>query len=311
MINKPTVLILGAGASMHLGFPSGIGLRDEICAGLHIPAGPLYEDLQKLGFSDENQRDFGNQLTKSGKESVDRFLEHRREFLEIGKAAMASVLIRNEDDGALLRFGAGSHHWYEHMYNRIFPSFEPISEGLLSIITFNYDRSLERYLLSALYYSSGQSIGNAAEVLKSIRILHVHGHLGQLPELGEGGREYSSDNSLDELKVAIEGIRIIHEIEDDDDSFRWAKRKLRVAHTIYFIGFGYDPTNLKRLGFPEISVEEKDKRICGSAHGFTQREMDLVKPLLFSDTNHQKSSVTLERIFGESLSFIREHALFE
>ena len=31
MIEKPTVLILGAGASNHVGFPLGNGLKNEIC----------------------------------------------------------------------------------------------------------------------------------------------------------------------------------------------------------------------------------------------------------------------------------------
>lgn len=311
MITEPTVLILGAGASMHLGFPSGVDLKDLICGELHKGASSnLVKDLNRYGFSEEMQQEFGAALTKSGRRSVDRFLEHRPDFVEIGKAAIARTLMVLEYEPKLFSGQGDSHHWYELMFDKVFPNFEPLAENLLSVITFNYDRSLEHYLITSLRNSFEASDMGAAKVLNSLPILHVHGQLGQLPSVVGTGRHYSPNNSQENLKLATEGIRIVHEVETDDEVFGQARAMILNADRIIFIGFGYDRTNLIRLGFPDISVEDRPRKIYGSAFEFTTKEMDLVKPRLFSNTSYHRSILVMEQERGKALDFVREHALF-
>src|SRR6267378_303056 len=94
MIEKRTVLILGAGASMPYGFPSGSGLRRHI-----------------IEYLDE--------LLSADTTSIDVFLERRTEFVEIGKAAIAATLIPLESTRNLFQTWTlpsvlMSQTWYQY-----------------------------------------------------------------------------------------------------------------------------------------------------------------------------------------------------
>jgi hypothetical protein len=66
----------------------------------------------------------------------------------------------------------------------------PVDDG------FNYDRSLEHFLFTALKYSSGKSDDECAGKLKTIPIIHLHGDLGALPHTGAAlARPYNSNIS--------------------------------------------------------------------------------------------------------------------
>ncbi len=166
-------------------------LKDEICQGICLGR-DLLKDLEILGHSQDVCKQFGTQFNRSGRRSVDRFLEGRPEFLDIGKASIASVLSKYEELNALFPLQGKKDHWYEEMYNKVFPQIQPkpIDAGLLSIITFNYDRSLEHYLFTALKSASNAPDEKCRELVESANILHVHGKLGFLPWMSHQGRAY-------------------------------------------------------------------------------------------------------------------------
>src|SRR5687767_8080552 len=98
MIRKPTVFVLGAGASRPYGFPLGIDLVDQICSeilGTSDDSGVLVR-LQELGHPIKEIRAFGTDLRGTRPYSIDTFLETRQEFLNVGKAMIADVLLRAE-----------------------------------------------------------------------------------------------------------------------------------------------------------------------------------------------------------------------
>jgi hypothetical protein len=90
MITTETVFILGAGASMPYGFPSGEQLVDK---SIEYLKGRL---LERYEFNPTEIRVFESELTASRKRSVDAFLEHRPEFRTIGKTAIAYGLLERE-----------------------------------------------------------------------------------------------------------------------------------------------------------------------------------------------------------------------
>ena len=66
--------------------------------------------------------------------------------------------------------------WNDYLFRRMGPKEEFLQSAQnLSIVTFNYDRSLEFYL----YRMTGESFGEdfAVEVLKEIAFIDVYGHL--------------------------------------------------------------------------------------------------------------------------------------
>src|SRR6266498_4216063 len=177
MIEKKTVLVLGAGASIPYGFPTGKQLLEEIVfiAG-HSPT-PVETSLRECGFPRDFISDFVNELNRSGRKSVDAFLEHRTEFERIGKAAMIAVLIPKEGQSRLFD-RSNNEHWYEYLFDKMGSSFDEICRNKLSIITFNYDRSLDYFLLNAIKSSFKRDENDCLSVLNNIPIVHVHGQLG-------------------------------------------------------------------------------------------------------------------------------------
>lgn len=99
MIKINTVFILGAGASRPFEFPTGPELVERVIKSLQesgigrADKPSAFDHLHDLGIEVDEIRRFQRHLRLSGAMSVDVFLEHRREFLEIGKAAIAANLI--------------------------------------------------------------------------------------------------------------------------------------------------------------------------------------------------------------------------
>lgn len=94
MIEKRTVLVLGAGASAELGFPLGRGLlRQTVDTIRRKEETRFYQVLRECGFSDDQMQEFARDLEVSMQPSVDAFLENRPEFLDVGKAAIAAALL--------------------------------------------------------------------------------------------------------------------------------------------------------------------------------------------------------------------------
>jgi hypothetical protein len=148
VIKRPTVLVLGAGASAPFGFPSGRKLRDDIIAGLRKETAQPFQLLTAAGFDVNHVASFRDALRRSGQPSVDVFLEYRPEFIPVGKVAVAASLIPYEDETKLW---SGDDNWYEHLWKHLGPSLmDDIAQSHLSVVTFNYDRSLEQFLFSAL-----------------------------------------------------------------------------------------------------------------------------------------------------------------
>jgi hypothetical protein len=121
MIRRQTVFVLGAGASYPYGFPTGEGLVEEI-----IRLASRERTLDAFlynGCVDQDVKRFARDLSNSDAPSVDAFLEHRPDFLKIGKLAIALSLIPKEQDQHLSRpfrksYGAGTH-WYHYLWNEM------------------------------------------------------------------------------------------------------------------------------------------------------------------------------------------------
>src|SRR5277367_5961595 len=111
MIQRQTTLILGAGASEPFGFPTGYELLRLVIESAHIHPYPGTAH-SFLDFKNPQIDEFREALQRSGKTSVDAFLEHRPEFIPIGKTVMAMVLIRREQESQLFKRDRKS--WYEY-----------------------------------------------------------------------------------------------------------------------------------------------------------------------------------------------------
>jgi hypothetical protein len=277
MITTPTVLILGAGARYPYGFPTAKGLKELICEAFSSPSSPpsvfLSEDCN---FVPEQFFQFREAFLKSGQPSVDAFLERRPKFLDVGKLAIAFCLMPFEREEKL--YHPDPHRggdWSEYLSVKLNSSFEEFGENKLSIITFNYDRSLEHYLLNSLINLHGRTRDECASALEKIPIVHVYGQLGEQPYPKQGSHQYRADRveHFIYVKTAAAGIKLYHE-EAESASAR-ACELLRGAKCVCFLGFGYHPFNIARLnigGSFDLSTT-----IIGTARGLIGMEVDHAK----------------------------------
>ncbi len=259
-MNTKTVFVLGAGASAPYGFPLGNRLINLICSSTTSTENGL---LEKIGFNLGEVNTFIQALRHSGYYSVDWFLEKRPEYITVGKALIAIKLIPFEDprklfppyDALLL-----NENWYQWILNRIImPTETEVNTNSLAFITFNYDRSLEYYLYKTMEerFRSGTEAINA---LRKIEIIHVHGSLGD-PWYKENTLivQYSPDLTVNRIQEASRNITIIHEANPSSQEFRHARAVLDGATRISFLGFGYHPESINRLGVFRKSWNPSDR----------------------------------------------------
>lgn len=309
MIEKPTVLILGAGASADYGFPSGRNLLLQICHHLHTKDADLPKTLLDLGFAHHKIHSFAKDLRLSMQPSVDAFLENRPEYMEIGKAALAIRLIPYEDLRTLYQ-RPKTPTWYEYLVNQMGANKDEFKSNRISFVTFNYDRSLEYFLYVALEATYG--IGNkkkVVELLSSIPIIHVYGQLALPHYLSKDGRPYDMVATLETIKQCIAEIKIIPELADVAREFEPVTREFELAHKliseasrICFLGFGYHPTNVSRL---RVSDKFRGERVLGSAYGIEEAERRRIQRLF------RPVQIHLGHIGEDVLTFIRRYPVFD
>lgn len=321
MIKKKTTLILGAGASKYFGYPTGEELFSRILD-ITKKNSSDYGILKLFTKSEYEIDNFRTTLINSGKCSIDEFLEHRTEFNFLGKCAIALAIIPFENQDNLFK-GGSNENWYKFL-NRILnsesSSADLFSTNQISFITFNYDRSLEQFLFTIIKNSfPDMNDEKCTQVMDSFPIIHLHGTLGYLPYKnrdiqkefesvgynphfrkqleGKSYRAYSPKTDYNVIKECIQNLKIIH---DDQDSkiFEYATELLQDSERIYFLGFGYNTTSLRRL---RISDLMGNKLIAGTAYGMGKNEITKV----YTDT-HQK--IEINRLFNCGIvDFFKDH----
>lgn len=282
MIERPTVLVLGAGASIPYGFPSGHRLKKKI-----ITTSPheFVPSLTTKGVTEKSWRvkceQFCDDLKLSSQPSVDAFLERRPKDMELGKQLIAHVLISCENRNSLC---PADPDWYQYLWWQMDRDFDAFRENKLAVITFNYDRSLEQFLLTALMKSYDKSLEEAAVELKSIPIIHVYGQLGLLEWQANDDqkadvRPYDIERTRETIKIAARGIQILSEGQGESAQFRKAHDLLIAAERVYFLGFGYNETNMERLKLPLSGTPcyDSQRRMFGSSYGRTVEENNVTQ----------------------------------
>ncbi len=309
MIKYNTDFVLGAGASIPYDFPSGYELLTRICNALSQNSSDFFRLIQSCGFDQKIISDFRFELYHSMQASVNAFLEKRTEFIDVGKAAIAGILIPFEQEQKLFRL-PGKPNWYEYLFNILAIKKEEFLENKISIITYNYDRSFEHFMFTALKHTYNLENEAAAEMLNSIPIHHIHGKLGDLPYLGEAVIPYNyvvhKSVQPEALKLCIPQIKIIHELEEDTPELIEARKLLNESNRIFFLGFGYHFLNIKRLMKGFLENKFVTNRIVGTAFGIEQGERNTINDF-FKEYN--KTKITLGDIKDDVLTFLRKSNL--
>lgn len=283
MITHPTVLVLGAGASVPYGFPCGRTLLQDIHRNLDPQSPDWIPILHDLGITNAEIEDFRWALYYSQQSSVDAFIEYRHEFLNIGKFVITLSILPKEDENWLLRFEGRDEGFYQYLFSKMSTSLENFGDNRLSVITFNYDRSIEHYLFKALQNTFNKPT-ECAKQLSMIPVIHVHGSLGKLPWQSSISRPYEASYGPEEIRDAASQIAIIHEGQGTSEEFYRAFNLLNTAERIYFLGFGFHSVNLERLRIDKLPFFIEYKRdnffnpcFAGSSYGLEQAEISAIQ----------------------------------
>jgi hypothetical protein len=266
MITTPTLLVLGAGASIRYGFPSGLGLRDKLWALRNITEGtPRFSLFTSNGFTYKAVNEFAERFQASGIDSIDSFVDRQSEYEAIAKLAIAYEICASEHP-ATLRQGNGTDDWYGYLWNRMAAGArtpDDLLKNQVHIVTFNYDRSLKAFLLAAIQNTFPNVNNKAAfDVLTKLPICHMYGSVGAVaPIPGESFFPYAhaqaNPEDLRPFPAAAGTIHLMPGVRDDAPSFQTAQRWFRLSDRVCFLGFGFDELNCIRLNFAEVIAESK------------------------------------------------------
>lgn len=279
---RNTLLILGAGSSAECGFPVGEKLINDIyefsrgktsgfkSVGNSIEeitlenkqliwrlldiSGMKKDDKSPCGIEDIER--FTDALWDAQPKSIDEFLYDRKEFGLIGKICILCCLSRHEDEKGLRPIKSDDSYnypnldWYKYLWHSLTEGVDgkiaEFKKNRLKVITFNYDRSLEEFLIRAIKAKFGVPEWKAFEIFEnSIEIYHVYG------DLGMSFLEFN--NSSDEAKKAK-----VTWIENSPRPMPYAPFKLEVLFRLWGNPGEYEAIerDLKDLRFTRTSDQD-------------------------------------------------------
>jgi hypothetical protein len=166
MLTKKTVLVLGAGASQPFQFPVGSELSRELVDALQ-PGRQQFDELRMAGFAAEQIEQFRMSFYRSGTGSVDAFLEHATGFIDVGKAALALLLIRRENPDEVFRYG--SHNWLRILFENLYRHLRGVRKN----------SSVKRWFESSAFLEIGRSESARRKIRRCVPCRQCHRRFGQ------------------------------------------------------------------------------------------------------------------------------------
>ena len=294
MISKKTVLVLGAGASVDYEFPSGEKLIQKIidfCSGKpnssevfnqNLLALILHKHFQNNGIKKtlyecyEIVERFRVQLANANPRSIDDFIASNNTmgFDIVGKACIVLVISSHESNSNS-KFSEG---WYRYLWNKIYDgNREGMKKNLknLTIITFNYDRSLEYYLYNRMQNLFGMTSQQTGKLFnENVVVYHMYGQLGSF----EWQQRDSLVNNYEMIDLKIFKNKDINPESIDFD------------HRVSFIN-----------SLPQKIVESKDPKEINQKLEYLLKLTNEIKT--YKEVASNTEQVILERFYNADILF--------
>jgi hypothetical protein len=270
-----TVFVLGAGASVEAGLPTGEALKPTIAKLLDIKFDTFGRSLESGDHAIVNALRQCAHPSQGGDGTINLYIHEARAIrdnlglaisidnyidahrgnakLELcGKLAIVRAILSAESKSIFksgnmgtARFPSGksSGTWYETF-------FKKMTEGLskddlssipqnLSLIIFNYDRCFEHFLAQSLQDYFKISADAAQHIVSQIQIVHPYGTVGSLPwQGGENPIAFGDDEPNNLLRLASSIKTFTQGMSDDNDRTKLDDITAN-AETIVYLGFSY------------------------------------------------------------------------
>lgn len=371
MIDK-TVLILGAGASCHYGFPTGEALIKQVCTEANRFDAIIKEDerdrgvyridSQRMTFQDVSNLYHGTQLLpvpghhenenrkKEAKDlkqrienifhkiksldplNIDTFLRDNPSLQDVGTFLIALVLLRCEvvckatpENDYNKDKKQEPNNWYRFLIHvlAVCENSEELkkvflNEQKLSIITFNYDVSLEYHLYNSLKKIE-KFQHDARDFMKEFSekcIFHVYGALHQIdwnaddPFADFGLSDSTNDELLIKIKLAIKcskNIRTIYGRKSVPEDPEWEEKRQKMIRHIHdsirlvILGYGFDGENTRLLSGGG-NIKGLKGWLDGDYYGAKNRllltNFNNSKRIEAKITKHERCSISTEKVYN-------------
>jgi hypothetical protein len=279
---KKVSLVVGAGVNkeIHQGIALGADLFQDISdrvTDINSPDKYLSKLLNKINIGGPIRDMFVKDITRyrinSDNPSIDDFLykietlsefyARKEEYLKISKISIIFHVLgfegtetqQNISDDIKKRLS-----WLNILCGYIRENIFANSKINLNIITFNYDRIVEYYLMTA--FSNSDNILNFV----NNNIHHVYGRIGclkglvprQLGRIDEQEIRFGLPNDkIDTISQLTDHIKLIFEERNVSTAI---KEIIRESDELYIMGYGFDYINNIKIGLDSVKIDS-DVRI--------------------------------------------------
>ena len=307
MITKPTVVVVvvGAGASFDLGLPLGSVLQQKVVAAVANSSSEAFRYFRAAAHNlfDKDGSRADAALARAQRHvsglrhaaSVDNYLDQVRsdtDFVsickmaigyEIAKAESGSVIARQTSYDRVIDSASDAEYFLLDLLNLAVRGHqeENLEESLvnLTFIIFNYDRCVEKVLLSWLQMRFSNS---APHLFSQVKFVHVYGSLGPYGQI-EGSEFFDSESSHGAVQNPhltipdfASRIKIFTEQEDSEVAEK-IRNAIHFSQAILFLGFGFEEQNMRFFRSPQSYA----KRIfCTTVGKGRQNELAISKSLM-------------------------------
>lgn len=181
-----------------------------------------------------------------------------RELVKIGRDAIASIMLLCEHNARL------DGDWYQWLLEFLLRNGKDFPAGRLTVITFNYERSLEHYLWLAFMRAFDLSPRDARLMLEKIEFIHVYGDLGPLLMDGEAKNPVPFGD-LGQVFVAGERLKLAG-MRAESDIQNKIRTAVADARRLIFLGFGFWRENLEIMTVIQQTPRFVWKHDIGNLH---------------------------------------------
>jgi len=219
--------------------------------------------------------------------SIDSFLQtHSKDdkIVLMGKFGIARVILAAEQKSLLhpkdgfqdFDLGPTEKSWYSEFFKLLAGEVQDPTKifNNLDVICFNYDRSLEQYLIQALMKRFLIGRQRAEEIMGSFRIHHPYGVVGRLPwQDSHVGIPYGGNDHYSDLLTAVKELRTFSEGVEDGHVAE-IRKILAEAETILIVGFGFLSINMELLN---VGGPLREKQVYATAFDIDEREIPVLR----------------------------------
>jgi hypothetical protein len=285
MFRRPTVFIVGAGASREVNLPLGNELKNRIATALNIrfqgfneliSGSRLIADCLRRHALEVQQRDINYLLRHCweivagmpGAISIDNYLDQRGQDADreiCAKLAIVETISEAERNSLLFidpreRDQELDFAQIEAARAYLVPLGRMVTSGArpndlermfenLTIVTFNYDRCIEHFFLRRLMNQYWLNEQAAAVFARRLRVHHVYGSIGTLPwaHPNNVGVSFGEPLGSGPCLAAARQIRTFTESHTDADLQAAIHNAIARAHTVVYLGFAYHEISMQLI----------------------------------------------------------------